>query len=201
MTRTNSTLLNEPAALSRKAGNSIAKNTGNSHEEEYVPSGSARAGASAAEADQNDAFDQELASAQEQLRALREKEVEIEKQRDELKQLSVKQERFGSGRRDIVNKMSRSIIAIERSLQEKEKQMEQMLAARDAFMQHLDILKELRPENWSRSHLSEELDRALALIDGADRPFARRGGGGRPCGARRFRRSSGRRLGHAGKRA
>lgn len=169
--RTPSLPLNEPPVLARKASSSVAKNPV-PHEEEYFSAQASRPGAIAMEAEKADAFDQELANAQEQLRALREKEVEIEKQRDELKQLSMKQERFGTGRRDIVNKLSRSIIAIERSLNEKEKQMEQMLAARDAFMQHLDILKELRPENWSRAHLSEELDRSLALIDGADVDFS-----------------------------
>ncbi|WP_395752221.1 hypothetical protein [Prosthecobacter sp.] len=117
--------------------------------------------------------DSKVKAAQEQLLELRRQQEEIERQKQHLEALRVKQERFVAGKRDLVEKISRSASLVERELYDAQKRVEEFALTHDEFRRHLEILKSLQPEKWHRSQVSEELDSALAAIEDAEGDYAK----------------------------
>jgi predicted RNase H-like nuclease (RuvC/YqgF family) len=120
-----------------------------------------------------DDVDHKVKAAQEQLLQLRMQQEEIERQKQHLETLRVKQERFVAGKRDLLEKLSRSVSSVERDLYDAQKRVEELSLTHDDFRRHLDILKSLQPEKWHRSQVDEELDQALAAIEDAEADFAK----------------------------
>lgn len=120
-----------------------------------------------------DDVDHKVKAAQEQLLQLRMQQEEIERQKQHLETLRVKQERFVAGKRDLLEKISRSVNSVERDLYDAQKRVEELNLTHDDFSRHLDILKSLQPEKWHRSQVGEELDQALAAIEDAEADFAK----------------------------
>jgi len=120
-----------------------------------------------------DDVDHKVKAAQEQLLQLRMQQEEIERQKQHLETLRVKQERFVAGKRDLLEKVSRSSSAVERDLYDAQKRVEELSLTHDDFKRHLDILKSLQPEKWHRSQVDEELDQALAAIEDAEADYSK----------------------------
>lgn len=117
--------------------------------------------------------DSKVKAAQEQLLELRRQQEEIERQKQHLEALRVKQERFVAGKRDLVEKIGRSAGLVERELYDAQKRVEEFALTHDEFRRHLEILKSLQPEKWHRAQVSEELDSALAAIEDAESDYAK----------------------------
>jgi hypothetical protein len=120
-----------------------------------------------------DDMDHKVKAAQEQLLQLRMQQEEIERQKQHLETLRVKQERFIAGKRDLLEKIGRSSNAVERELYDAQKRVEELSFTHDDFKRHLDILRSLQPEKWHRSQVDEELEQALAAIEDAEADFAK----------------------------
>jgi len=120
-----------------------------------------------------DDVDHKVKAAQEQLLQLRMQQEEIERQKHQLETLRVKQERFVAGKRDLLEKLGRSVSHVERELYDTQKRVEELSLTQDDFRRHLDILKSLQPEKWHRSQVDEELDQALAAIQDAEADYSK----------------------------
>lgn len=120
-----------------------------------------------------DDVDHKVKAAQEQLLQLRMQQEEIERQKLHLEGLRVKQERFVAGKRDLLEKLGRSVSSVERDLYDAQKRVEELSLTHDDFRRHHDILKSLQPEKWHRSQVDEELDHALAAIEDAEADYSK----------------------------
>lgn len=118
-------------------------------------------------------MDHKVKAAQEQLLQLRMQQEEIERQKEHLETLRVKQERFVAGKRNLLEKLSRSASSVERDLYDAQKRAEELSLTQDDFKRHLEILKSLHPEKWHRSQVDEELDQALAAIEDAEADYSK----------------------------
>ena len=112
-------------------------------------------------------LDSQVQRAQEQLLQLKRQQELIEKQKRELEELSRKQDELEKGRADMIEKLSRSLVIIERETYEAEKRVEQLRATNATFAQHLDTLEGINPKSWSNSDLHKELSKALSAVDDA----------------------------------
>jgi hypothetical protein len=112
-------------------------------------------------------LDSQVQRAQEQLLQLKRQQEQIEKQKRELEELSRKQEDLEKGRAEMIEKLSRSLVIIERETYEAEKRVEQLRATNTAFAEHLDCLERINPKSWSNSDLHKELSKALSAVDDA----------------------------------
>jgi DNA repair exonuclease SbcCD ATPase subunit len=112
-------------------------------------------------------LDSQVQRAQEQLLQLKRQQDQIEKQKRELEELSRKQEDLEKGRADMIEKLSRSIVVIERETYEAEKRVEQLRGTNTTFAEHLDSLERINPKSWSNSDLHKELSKALSAVDDA----------------------------------
>ncbi|MGK0189602.1 MAG: chromosome segregation ATPase [Verrucomicrobiales bacterium] len=121
-------------------------------------------------------YDERLQAAQQQLQALRQQQEEIEHQKRELEDLNEKQRSFVTGRSDLSNKLSRAIAMLEREASEARKKAESFDAAREGFEVHFKTINALRPEEWDRAELKNDLARALTVIERARQDFDRQSG-------------------------
>ncbi len=124
-------------------------------------------------ADSFDNVEHKVKHAQEQLAQLRQRQEEIERQKQHLENLRLKQERFVSGKRDLLEKISRANSHVERELDEAQKRADELRITHEEFSRHIDILKSLQPEKWHRTQVDQELDGALIAIEEAEQDFAK----------------------------
>ncbi len=120
-----------------------------------------------------DDVDHKVKAAQERLTLLRQQQEEIEREKKHLEELRQKQERFATGKRDVLEKLTRSTSGLDRELYEAQKLVEEISLTRDTFARHLDVLRQLQPEKWARSQVDQELDNALAAIEDAEDDYSK----------------------------
>src|SRR6202165_1130884 len=130
-------------------------------------------------------LDSQVQKAQEQLLQLKRQQEQIEKQKRELEELSRKQEELERGRAEMTDKLTRSLVVLEREAYDAQKRLEQLRAMRESFGQHLELIEAIDPKSWSPSDLHKELSRALSTVESARGEFSQQrsrlqaaGGGG-----------------------
>lgn len=124
------------------------------------------------EANSPEHLDSQVQKAQEQLNVLRRQQEQIEKQKRELEELSRRQEELERGRAEMTDKLTRSIVVLEREGNDSQKKLEQIRATRESFEQHLALLEGIDPKSWNPSDLHKELSRSLSTVDDARAEFS-----------------------------
>src|SRR5689334_10164273 len=117
-------------------------------------------------------LDTQVQKAQEQLLQLKRQQEQIEKQKRELEELSRRQEELERGRAEMTDKLTRSLVVLEREAYDAQKKMEQLRATRESFGQHLELLEAIDPRTWNPADLNKELSRALSTVDDARAEFS-----------------------------
>src|SRR6266508_6727856 len=112
-------------------------------------------------------LDSQVQKAQEQLLLLRRQQEQIEKQKRELEELSRRQEELERGRTEMTDKLTRSLVVLEREAYNAQKRLEQIRATRESFSQHLELIEAIDPKSWNPDDLHKELSRALSTVDEA----------------------------------
>ncbi len=114
-----------------------------------------------------DEFDEQVQQAQEQLQQLREQQEMIEKQKTEIEELKRHRHELSSGRSEVSEKLNRAMIMLEREIYDSQKRSEQFAQTKEAFANHLDLVKDMKPEDWSREEMQENLAHASGIIEDA----------------------------------
>ena len=117
-------------------------------------------------------LDSQVQKAQEQLLQLKRQSEQIEKQKRELEELSRRQEELERGRAEMTDKLSRSLVILEREGYDSQKKLEQIRATHESFTQHLALLEAIEPKSWNPAELPKELSRALSTVDDARTEFS-----------------------------
>jgi septal ring factor EnvC (AmiA/AmiB activator) len=117
-------------------------------------------------------LDSQVQKAQEQLMLLKRQSEQIEKQKRELEELSRRQEELERGRAEMTDKLSRSLVILEREGYDSQKKLEQIRTTHESFTQHLALLEAIEPKSWNPAELPKELSRALSTVDDARTEFS-----------------------------
>lgn len=117
-------------------------------------------------------LDSQVQKAQEQLLQLKRQQEQIEKQKRELEELSRRQEELDRGRAEMTDKLTRSLVVLEREAYNAQKRLEQIRATRENFGQHLELIEAIDPKSWNPADLHKELSRALSTVDDARTEYA-----------------------------
>ena len=112
-------------------------------------------------------LDSQVQKAQEQLLQLKRQQEQIEKQKRELEELSRRQEELERGRAEMADKLTRSLVVLEREAHETQTRLEQLRAMRESFGQHLGLIEAIDPKSWNPTDLHKELSRALSTVEDA----------------------------------
>jgi hypothetical protein len=124
------------------------------------------------DANSSEHLDSQVQKAQEQLLLLKRQQEQIEKQKRELEELSRRQEELERGRTEMTDKLTRSLVVLEREAYDSQKKLEQIRATRESFEQHLALLEAIDPKSWNPADLHKELSRSLSTVDDARAEFA-----------------------------
>jgi chromosome segregation ATPase len=111
--------------------------------------------------------------AQEELLQLRMRQEEIERQQLHLEEIRKKQASFAAGKRELLDKLTRSASTIERDLYNNQKLTEELTATLDVFQRHVEVLRSLQPDKWQRNQTDEELNGALQAIEDAEEDYTK----------------------------
>jgi chromosome segregation ATPase len=117
-------------------------------------------------------LDSQVQKAQEQLLQLKRQQEQIEKQKRELEELSRRQEELERGRAEMTDKLTRSLVVLEREAYDTQKKLEQIRSTRESFGQHLELIEAIDPKSWNSGDLHKELSRALSAVDDARTEFS-----------------------------
>jgi chromosome segregation ATPase len=117
-------------------------------------------------------LDNQVQKAQEALIQLKRQQDQIEKQKRELEELSRRQEELERGRAEMSDKLTRSLVILEREAYDTQKKLEQLRGTRESFGQHLELIEAIDPKSWNPAELHKELSRALSTVDDARTEFS-----------------------------
>jgi molecular chaperone GrpE (heat shock protein) len=115
----------------------------------------------------------ELKEKQESLVRIRQELERTHRETQELEIRKQKEGRFANGRREVCEKLTRSLGRLERDLYNSQKAIEEISVARETLQHHLESLRAIQPEAWKRANLDEELDRAIVSVEDAENDFAK----------------------------
>ncbi len=118
-------------------------------------------------------FDEKVQQAQERLLHLRQAQQQVERQKQELEELSEKQERFSHGRTDLLDRLNRALAVLDRETYDAQQRSGNLALAKEAFQRHLSLLDSLQPEQWSRAELQAELSHAIGAIEDAEDEYTK----------------------------
>src|SRR5947199_8405872 len=98
-------------------------------------------------------LDSQVQKAQDQLLQLKRQQDQIEKQKRELEELSRKQEELDRGRAEMADKLTRSLVDLERDAYDAQKRLEPVRAMRERFGQHLELIATIDHKSQHRADL------------------------------------------------
>jgi len=109
----------------------------------------------------------QVAGAVSEIELLRRRQDALEKERAELEDLARRQEAYQRGKRDIIEKLDRSIVLLEKE-ELQAKQMIQLLGQiRGRFKESLAEVRQIKEETWPDASFQDELNKALVLVEEA----------------------------------
>lgn len=112
-------------------------------------------------------LDEKVQQAEHEAQVLKRQLETLEKQRRELEELSRRQDALNTGKADLVDKFTRSLVVLERETLEASKRLETLQSINSSFVHHLETLESINPKSWEGLDVSKELTRALAEVDDA----------------------------------
>src|SRR3954447_20285503 len=118
-------------------------------------------------------LDSQVQKAQEQLVSLKRQQDQIEKQKRELEELSRRQESLQIGRHEMVEKITRAMVVLEREAYDAQKRVELLQGIHDTFTAHQQNLEAINPKAWEGLDINRELTKALSAVDDACAEYSR----------------------------
>ncbi|MDI6774513.1 MAG: hypothetical protein QME60_03840 [Verrucomicrobiota bacterium] len=102
-----------------------------------------------------------------EIERLRIRQEELEREKKSLENLAQKQREYESGKCDIIEKLNRSLILLEKDETQARRMVEVMSQTRGKFQKALAELKGIDEGSWPESDFRDELSRALATVEAA----------------------------------
>lgn len=109
----------------------------------------------------------QVAQAQERLLALKRQAEQLEREKAKLEELSRRQEQFDSGRAEMVDKFTGSLVQIQRETDETLKRLEILKNVQSTFSTYLEELEAINPKEWEAEELNKELSKAIGSVEDA----------------------------------
>ncbi len=115
-----------------------------------------------------DDFEGKLVAAKQELEQLQHQQEVVERQKQELEELTLRKEEFLEGQNNITDKLASTITSVDRELFEMHQEIEDLEQTRKCFADHQQKIDSINPESWPREELKIELNRAISMLDHAE---------------------------------
>ncbi|MBN8711909.1 MAG: hypothetical protein BGO12_19450 [Verrucomicrobia bacterium 61-8] len=108
-----------------------------------------------------------------ELEKLKRQLEDIEKQKHRLEELKRRQDELENGRIDMADKLTRSLVTVQREIEESQKRLEQLNQIFNSFTQHLRYIEGINAKSWGTNELPKELSKALSAVEDARADYAK----------------------------
>ena len=122
-------------------------------------------------AQQKEVLNTQSADAVKEIEHLRLRQEQLEKERSQLEELTRKQEEYQFGKKEIMDKLNRSISTFEKEEMQAARMVEILNVMRSKFKDTLNELKSVNEEAWVDETFTAELDKATVLLEDARTTF------------------------------
>ena len=82
-------------------------------------------------------------------------------------ELKKRQDELEVGRSEMADKLTRSLVTVQREAEEAQKRLEQLNSIHNSFTQHLRYIEAINPKAWGALDLPKELSKALSAVEDA----------------------------------
>ncbi|MDD4871410.1 MAG: hypothetical protein PHR77_12700 [Kiritimatiellae bacterium] len=107
------------------------------------------------------------ANAAQEIERLKLKQEELEREKNALEELTRKQDQYDHDKQEIIEKLERSIVAMEREESQATRMVELLSESRTRFKNTLTEIRSINEEMWGDHNVNDELNRSAALIETA----------------------------------
>lgn len=108
-----------------------------------------------------------------ELERLRQRQEDLERQKEALQSLKKKQEDYERGRRDMLEKLERSVVLLKKEEGQASRMVTLFAETHKRFGSLLSELKAIKHETWAPGDFDAELTRALATVDAAQSAYSK----------------------------
>ena len=102
-----------------------------------------------------------------ELESLKQKQEEIEREKARLEELKRRQDSLEQGRTEMLDKLTRALVVVQREIEESQKRVEQMHTIYNSFTQHLHQIDSINSRGWMPQDLPRELSKAISSAEDA----------------------------------
>jgi hypothetical protein len=107
----------------------------------------------------------QVSGAVKQIERLRIKQVELEKEKGQIEELTRKQDEYERSKTDIMKKLEQGIILIQKEEVQARRMLELLSETLTRFKNSLEELREIEEQAWSDENFHVELNRAMVRVD------------------------------------
>jgi len=125
------------------------------------------------EEDNPEDLGEEVQKTNTELEKLKRQLEDIEKQKLRLEELKRRQDELENGRNDMADKLTRSLVVVQREAEEAQKRLEQLNTIHNSFTQHLRYIESINPKLWGANELPKELSKALSAVEDARADYSK----------------------------
>ena len=115
----------------------------------------------------------QVATAKVDIERLRRKQSELEREKQTMEEMLEKQDQYERGKQELIDKLSESVVSLQKLEDHAARQVEIYSAARTRFSEVLDEIQRINDADWSDDALRDELNKAVATIDAARKEFVK----------------------------
>jgi len=108
-----------------------------------------------------------------ELEKLKRQLEDIEKQKSRLEELKRRQDELENGRIEMTDKLTRSLVTVQREIDESQKRLEQLNQIYNSFTQHVRYIDSINAKSWGSAELPKELSKALSAVEDARSDYSK----------------------------
>ncbi|MBN1557609.1 MAG: hypothetical protein JW951_05640 [Lentisphaerae bacterium] len=120
---------------------------------------------------QREELNQQVTGAVKEIEELRLRQEQLEKERAELEALTRLQETYRDGKQEIIQKLQKSVVLLEKEEAQASRLAEVLSVMRGRFNETLGELRGIDESQWSEDHFADDLHRSLVLVEDAQKVY------------------------------
>ncbi len=120
---------------------------------------------------QKSELNHQVADAVHEIEELRHRQTDLEREKRDLEELTRKQDEYASGKKSIVEKITGSIMILEKEEMQAARMLELFGVIRGRFKESLSELRAISEDSWSEEAYQMELNKAIVIVDDAHNTF------------------------------
>ncbi|HBA85564.1 MAG TPA: hypothetical protein DCZ95_15890 [Verrucomicrobia bacterium] len=114
---------------------------------------------------------EQVATAMQELERLRKRQEDLEREKRDLEDLRRKQQDYDAGKREMIERLSQSLVILEKDELQAERLTELLASTRKRFKTMQSDIESLREDTWPEDQIRDELSKALVILDDARLEF------------------------------